>query len=76
MTANGLKVVELPVIDVTQTNEDTAKRLIDAVATHGFVYLKNNHEEIPPTDIDEMFCLVGHLYLLSSSLPSVSPLLV
>jgi isopenicillin N synthase-like dioxygenase len=58
MTQNGIKALELPVIDVTKAVEETAKQLVDAVATHGFVYLKNNHDEIPPAEIDEMFDLV------------------
>ena len=59
MVQDSERAIELPVIDVTSTDRDTAKRLIDAVATHGFVYLKNNHDEIPSKDLDEMFALVG-----------------
>lgn len=56
---NGAKSIELPVIDVTNTNEDTARQLIDAVATHGFVYLQNNHEEIPTKELNDVFDLVS-----------------
>lgn len=51
--------IELPVIDVTNSNDTTAKQLINAVTEHGFVYLKNNHGEIPTNDLDELFTLVG-----------------
>lgn len=74
MSTNGLREIELPVIDVTQTDEDTAKRLIDAVATHGFVYLKNNHEEIPPSDIGEMFDLVCSTTVRIPLFPSLQSL--
>jgi alpha-ketoglutarate-dependent taurine dioxygenase len=53
------KAIELPVIDVTNSDKSTAKQLIDAVTEHGFVYLKNNHDEIPTHDLDELFDLVG-----------------
>jgi hypothetical protein len=58
MAQNGVKAIELPVIDVTRSDEETASQLVDAVATHGFVYLKNNHDEIPAADIGGMFDLV------------------
>jgi isopenicillin N synthase-like dioxygenase len=58
MARNGSKAIELPLIDVTKTDGQTAKQLVDAVATHGFVYLKNNNGEIPPGEIDEVFDLV------------------
>ena len=51
--------VELPVIDVTHADESTSKQLLDAVVTHGFVYLKNNHGEIPYKDLENMFELVS-----------------
>ncbi|KAF2432418.1 Clavaminate synthase-like protein [Tothia fuscella] len=47
--------VTLPVLDVNDSDPETARSLFDAVSKHGFVYIKNNRGEIPPQDIDEMF---------------------
>jgi hypothetical protein len=59
MALNGVTSIELPVIDVTSTDENTAKELIDAVVTHGFVYLKNNNNEIPSANLENIFDLVS-----------------
>lgn len=51
--------IELPILDVSQPGPETAKDLIEAVRNYGFVFIKNNHSEIPVADVDEMFALVS-----------------
>ncbi|QDS77366.1 hypothetical protein FKW77_005608 [Venturia effusa] len=49
--------VQLPVLDLSQPGPETAKDLIEAVKDYGFVFIKNNHSEIPVADVDNMFAL-------------------
>lgn len=56
--------IQLPVLDVSQLGPETANDLIEAVKNYGFVFIKNNHSEIPVNDIDNMFALVS-LQLIS-----------
>lgn len=51
--------IQLPVLDVSQPGPETAKDLIEAVKNYGFVFIKNNHSEIPVADVDNMFALVS-----------------
>ncbi|RDI88192.1 hypothetical protein Vi05172_g2138 [Venturia inaequalis] len=51
--------IQLPVLDVSQPGPETAKDLIEAVKNYGFVFIKNNHSEIPVADVDNMFALRG-----------------
>jgi len=50
--------LNLPVLDISDSDYDTAKSLVDAVSTYGFVYVKNDGQTIPPDGIDSMFDLV------------------
>jgi len=59
------EVIQLPVLDLANSSVETAKELVEAVKKYGFVFIKNNHGEIPVQDIDHMFALVGiSLYFL------------
>ena len=51
--------IQLPVLDVSEPGPGTAEELIEAVKKYGFVFIKNNHSEIPVKDIDNMFSLVS-----------------
>jgi isopenicillin N synthase-like dioxygenase len=51
--------IELPVLDISRTDNETAARLVDSVSKHGFAYIKNNSAGIPPADVDAMFKLVS-----------------
>ncbi|KAF4626127.1 hypothetical protein G7Y89_g12038 [Cudoniella acicularis] len=50
---------QIPVIDISgpDSEAETAKQLIDAAATHGFVYIKNQGKDIPVEAIENMFNL-------------------
>lgn len=57
--SNDKSSVEIPVIDISGSSEtDIAKRLVDAAATFGFVYVKSEGKDIPIEAIDSMFQLV------------------
>jgi isopenicillin N synthase-like dioxygenase len=54
------QTAQIPVIDVSgsQPEAEVAKALVDAAATYGFVYVKNDGKDIPVAVIDRMFELV------------------
>lgn len=54
------QTAQIPVIDVSgsQPEAEVAKALVDAAATYGFVYVKNEGKDIPVAVIDRMFELV------------------
>ena len=51
---------QIPVIDISGSRSETevAKELVDAAATYGFVYIKNEGKDIPVEVIDDVFQLV------------------
>ena len=54
-------VATIPVIDISKPNDDTAREVLEAASTHGFLFIKNDGLTIPPKDIDDMFKLVSTL---------------
>jgi isopenicillin N synthase-like dioxygenase len=52
--------IELPVLDISTIDNQTAARLVDSVSKYGFAYIKNNSAGIPPADVDAMFKLASH----------------
>jgi hypothetical protein len=56
MSSNGL----IPVIDISGElpRSEIAKALVDAVATNGFVFVKNIGQDIPVEVLDNTFELV------------------
>jgi hypothetical protein len=59
MPAATVEHAEIPVIDISSPSIKTAKEILDAASTHGFVFVKNHDVGIPPADIQAMFDLVG-----------------
>jgi isopenicillin N synthase-like dioxygenase len=59
-TTNG-KTGQIPVIDLSGScpEDQVAKELVDAAATYGFVYIKNQGKDIPVEVIDCIFDLVS-----------------
>jgi len=55
-------VLEIPVIDISNPSKECAKELVQAAATHGFIFIKLQGSGIPIHEIDEMFALVGYNY--------------
>ena len=58
---------QIPVIDISGSRPETevAKELVDAAATYGFVYIKNEGKDIPVEVINDVFQLVRyHKYTL------------
>jgi isopenicillin N synthase-like dioxygenase len=57
---NHRSVAEIPVIDVSGSSPETqvAKEIVDAAATNGFVYIKNEGKDIPVDLINRTFELV------------------
>ena len=51
---------QIPVIDLQGSlpEYELAKELVNAVATYGFVYIKNEGKDIPVGEIDHIFDLV------------------
>jgi hypothetical protein len=62
MLPSSKHTLSLPVLDVRESSLATAQSLVNSVSKHGFVYIKNNHGEIPSEDIKNMFALVGFGY--------------
>ena len=70
---------QIPVIDLSGSlpEAQVAKELVDAAATNGFVYIKNQGKDIPVEVIDDIFDLVSlaasyaRLLLIVLSVPSV-----
>lgn len=62
-------VAKIPVIDISDDNQDqaqVAKELVEAAIEHGFIYIKNTGKAIPVEDVDAAFELVFyHDFLLS-----------
>lgn len=50
----------IPVLDISSDRPEieVAKQLVDAAATYGFVYIKNQGKDIPIEAIDNIFELV------------------
>lgn len=59
MSAAVRKAVEIPVIDISATNDNAASELVDAASKYGFVFIKNNDAGIAPGKISQMFDLVS-----------------
>lgn len=62
-TSNGntpTSAGQIPVIDISGSipQAEVAKQLVDAAATYGFVYVKNQGKDIPVEVIDGIFQLV------------------
>jgi len=56
-TTNGATGAQIPVIDISgdAPESEVAKALVDAAATYGFVYIKNQGKDIPVEAIDRTF---------------------
>jgi isopenicillin N synthase-like dioxygenase len=61
-TTNG-HTGQIPVIDISGPlpESEIAEQLVDAAATYGFVYVKNEGKDIPVEAIDSVFDLVRDL---------------
>lgn len=59
-TTNGT-TGQIPVIDLSGSlpESETAKQLVDAAATFGFVYVRNEGKDIPVEIIENIFDLVS-----------------
>jgi isopenicillin N synthase-like dioxygenase len=57
---------QIPVIDLSGSlpEYELAKELVNAVATYGFVYIKNEGKDIPVGEIDRIFDLVRRILKL------------
>ncbi|SZF00664.1 unnamed protein product [Blumeria hordei] len=53
------EAIQLSVIDITSDIPVTiiARQLVEAAANNGFFYIKNTGQDIPPSAIENMFCL-------------------
>jgi isopenicillin N synthase-like dioxygenase len=57
------ETAQIPVIDISgvQPEAEVGQALVDAAATSGFVYVRNEGRDIPVAAIDRMFDLVNSL---------------
>ena len=55
------ETTQIPVIDISggQPDAEIGRALVDAAATYGFVYVKNEGKDIPVAAINRMFDLVN-----------------
>ncbi|KAK5019080.1 hypothetical protein LTR60_001242 [Cryomyces antarcticus] len=58
MAASTVDAANIPLIDISSASSETAKQLLDAASTCGFVFVNNNEAGIPPADIHDMFELI------------------
>lgn len=59
--ANG-DAVNIPVIDISEANENAAADFVDAATKYGFVFVKNNAAGIAPDEIRRTFALVHFMF--------------
>lgn len=57
-TYGGRSVLEIPVVDISDTNPKTATRLADAVADCGFVFVHGGELGFTSGILDDTFALV------------------
>jgi len=56
--------VQIPVIDISPSNPNAAREVLDAAANFGFVYIENNEAAgMPASDVAGMFELVGKIHI-------------
>ena len=48
----------IPVIDISTASGETARQVLAAASTHGFLFIKNDGIIISSRDIDDMFAVV------------------
>lgn len=60
MVATNGNTGQIPVIDISGSTPEAeiAEQLVDAAATYGFVYIKNQGKDIPVEAIDNTFEIV------------------
>lgn len=67
------QTVDIPVIDISPTNPDAARHILDAACEFGFVYVENNQTAgMPPADVSRMFEMVGLPVYISNRPTSVT----
>lgn len=71
-TAVGVPI-QLPVINISESNPTVGKAMIDAAAKHGFLYVDSEGCGIPTEDVDGAFDMVRQddFYLLFCPLPPI-----
>ena len=67
-TNNRSSNLQIPVIDISQTNMSTADSLVKALAQHGFAFINGQGLGFTPEILDNVFGLVGLLLLIGSIL--------
>jgi hypothetical protein len=58
MTSLEVHEASIPIIDPSNPSPEVAKEVLDAAASHGFLFIKNDGVTIPPAAIEAMFELV------------------
>jgi hypothetical protein len=64
MTSSDIQETPIPVINISSPSPKFAQEVLDAAATHGFLFIENDGVTIPPAAIDAMFELVRSPKLL------------
>ena len=59
MAGNSGAVVDLPIIDVSSSDMQAAKDIVNAASTYGFVFVKGYESLISESNIGDMFSLVS-----------------
>lgn len=59
MAATNDSTPDIPVVDISSPSTDAANQLLHAASTHGFVFVANYGDVLPPEDIKDMFELVS-----------------
>jgi isopenicillin N synthase-like dioxygenase len=51
---------DIPVIDISGSEDEVARQLVNAAEEHGFIYIRNIGLNITPESIEEAFQLVSN----------------
>ena len=57
----GTSAGQIPVIDISHKNIDTAQHFVKALTEHGFAFIRGQGLGFTPKVLDDMFHLVGWL---------------
>lgn len=63
MASANSTTTSIPVIDVSSSTDEVATQLLAAASTHGFVFVSNYREILPPEDVRTVFELVLFMFI-------------
>lgn len=59
-------IVTLPIINISDPTPEIGRKMIDAAATHGFLYIDTRGTDFAPENVERQFELVNSFHAASS----------